>query len=79
MRFGGLEFVPSSIQVRSYGSGWQYAPVDDNVAIYNDFVPLLYGTAWYYPPIVFTRNDGNLTYMEVLLGMGPSRTCRWCW
>jgi hypothetical protein len=71
MRFGGLEFVPSSIQVRSYGSGWQYAPVDDNIAIYNDFVPLLYGTAWYYPPIVFTRNDGNLTYMEVLLGMGP--------
>jgi len=71
MRFGGLEFVPSSIQVRSYGSGWQYAAVNDNTAIYNDFVPLLYGTAWYYPPIVFTRNDGNLTYMEVLLGMGP--------
>jgi hypothetical protein len=70
-RFGGLEFVPSSIQVRGYGTGWQYAPVDDNVAIYNDFVPLLYGTAWYYPPIVFTRNDGNLTHMEVLLGMGP--------
>lgn len=71
MRFGGLEFVPSSIQVRSYGNGWQYAPVEDNIAIYNDFVPLLYGTAWYYPPIVFTRNDGNLTHMEVLLGMGP--------
>jgi len=70
-RFGGLEFVPSSIQVRSYGGGWQYAPVDDNTAIYNDFVPLLYGTAWYYPPIVFSRNDGNLTHMEVLLGMGP--------
>jgi hypothetical protein len=70
-RFGGLEFVPSSIQVRSYGSGWQYAAVDDNIAIYNDFVPMLYGTAWYYPPIVFSRNDGNLTHMEVLLGMGP--------
>jgi len=70
-RFGGIEFVPSSIQVRGYGAGWQYATVDDNVAIYNDFVPLLYGTAWYYPPIVFARNDGNLTHMEVLLGMGP--------
>ena len=63
--------MPSSIQVRSYGSGWQYAAVDDNLAIYNDFVPLLYGTAWYRPPIVFSRNDGNLTHMEVLLGMGP--------
>ena len=52
-------------------AGWHYAQVDDNIAIYNDFVPLLYGTAWYYPPIVFTRNDGNLTHMEVLLGMGP--------
>lgn len=71
MRFGGIEFVPSSIQVRSYGGGWQYAAVDDNVGIYNDFVPMLYGTAWYRPPIVFTRNDGNLTRMEVLLGMGP--------
>ena len=70
-RFGGLEFVPSSIRVRSYGGAWQYAAVNDNIAIYNDFVPLLYGTAWYYPPIVFSRNDGNLTYMEVLLGMGP--------
>ena len=70
-RFGGIEFVPSSILVRSYGGGWQYAAVDDNTAVYNDFVPLLYGTAWYYPPVVFTRNDGNLTHMEVLLGMGP--------
>ena len=70
MRFGGLEFVPASIQVRGYGSGWQYAPVDDNVAIYNDFVPMLYGIACNRPPIVFSRNDGNLTHMEVLLGMG---------
>jgi Putative phage tail protein len=71
-RFGGIEFVPSSILVRSHGErGWHNAPVEDNEARYNDFVPLLYGTAWYTPPIVFTRNDGNLTHMEVLLGMGP--------
>ena len=44
--------------------------VYDNIALYNDFVPLVYGTAWYMPPIVFLRNDGNLTRMEVLLGMG---------
>ena len=41
-----------------------------NEARYNDFVPMVYGTAWYQPPVVFARNDGNLTRMEVLLGMG---------
>jgi hypothetical protein len=41
-----------------------------NEARYNDFVPLIYGTAWYQPPVVFARNDGNLTRMEVLLGLG---------
>lgn len=71
-RFGGIEFVPSSIVVRSHGErGSHYSPVSDNEARYNDFVPLLYGTAWYTPPIVFSRNDGNLTHMEILLGMGP--------
>jgi hypothetical protein len=70
-RFGGIEFVPAQIQVRSYGErGTQLSPLQDNLALYNDFVPLVYGTAWYKPPIVFTRNDGNLTRMEVLLGMG---------
>jgi hypothetical protein len=44
--------------------------VADNEARYNDFVPLVYGTAWHSPLIVFARNDGNLTRMEVLLCMG---------
>ena len=70
-RFGGLEFVPPQIAVRSFGEqGTQLSAVQDNLAIYNDYVPLVYGTAWYQPPIVFARNDGNLTRMEVLLGMG---------
>ncbi len=70
-RFGGIEFVPAQILVRGYGqSGTQLSPLFDNLALYNDFVPLVYGTAWYMPPIVFLRNDGNLTRMEVLLGMG---------
>jgi hypothetical protein len=70
-RFGGIEFVPSQILVRGYGqSGTQLSALYDNLALYNDFVPLVYGTAWYMPPIVFSRNDGNLTRMEVLLGMG---------
>ena len=71
-RFGGMEFVPPQILVRSFGEqGTHLSPEVDNLALYNDFVPLVYGTAWCQPPIVFARNDGNLTHMEVLLGMGP--------
>ena len=70
-RFGGIEFVPSTIVVRSAGEkGTHLSPVDDNEARYNDFVPLLYGTAWFSPSIVFARNDGNLTHFELLLGAG---------
>ncbi len=70
-RFGGLEFVPSDILVRSYGEkGTHLSRTVENQARYNDFVPIIYGTAWYEPPIVFARNDGNLTRMEVLLGAG---------
>lgn len=70
-RFGGIEFVPAQIAVRTFGQqGWQISPVIDNLAAYSDYVPIVYGTAWYYPPIVFSRNDGNLTHMEVLLGVG---------
>lgn len=70
-RFGGIEFVPAQIEVRSFGeSGSHLSPLIDNLAAYNDFVPLVYGTAWYQPPVVFARNDGNLTRMETLLGMG---------
>ncbi len=70
-RFGGIEFVPAQITVRSFGEqGRHVSPVIDNLTLYNDYVPIVYGTAWYYPPIVFCRNDGNLTHMEVLLGDG---------
>jgi hypothetical protein len=69
--FGGIEFVPPAIQVRTYGDkSWHTAAVQANEARYNDFVPMVYGTAWYNPPVVFARNDGNLTRMEVLLGLG---------
>jgi len=70
-RFGGMEFVPAQIQVRSFGeTGTHLSPLIDNLALYNDFVPIVYGTAWYQPPVVFARNDGNLTRMEILLGVG---------
>ncbi|HTX39692.1 MAG TPA: phage tail protein [Bryobacteraceae bacterium] len=69
--FGGIEFVPPAISVRSYGAGSNTtSAVSVNAAEYNDFVPMVYGTVWYNPPVVFARNDGNLTRMEVLLGIG---------
>src|SRR6185436_7116171 len=60
-----------SILVRGYGEkGSHVSAVSANEALYNDFVPLVYGTGWHSPLIVFARNDGNLTRMEVLLCMG---------
>ena len=70
-RFGGLEFVPASILVRTAGeANGKISNLLNNEARYNDFVPSVYGTAWYEPPVVFARNDGNLTRFEVLLGVG---------
>lgn len=70
-RFGGVEFVPASVLVRGHGERQAHAAnVSDNEARYNDFVPVVYGTAWVQPPVVFARNDGNLTRLEVLLGLG---------
>ena len=70
VNFGGLEFVPAEISVRAFGKSSATSAVSSNAAQYNDFVPMVYGTAWYNPPVVFGRNDGNLTRMEVLLGLG---------
>ena len=69
-RFGGLEFVPPAISVRAYGKGWSTSAVSVNQALYNDYVPMIYGTVWQSPTVTFARNDGNLTRMEVLLGIG---------
>src|ERR1700733_5060573 len=70
-RFGGIEFVPASIMVRTYGSKTsQLSTPLPNQTLYNDFVPLIYGTGWYQPPIVLARNDESLTHFEVLLGIG---------
>lgn len=70
-RYGGLEYVPASILVRGAGQkSLQLSNVQDNQAAYNDPVPLIYGTQWHKPDVVFSRNDGNLTRMEVLLCMG---------
>lgn len=76
-RFGGCEFVPASILVRGHGSSRaEPAAVSVNEARYNDFVPLAYGTVWIEPPVVFARNDGNLSRIEVLLSSGKVESVR---
>src|SRR5262249_31790265 len=43
--FGGIEFVPPAISVRTYGDKTSHtSAVSVNDARYNDFVPLVYGT-----------------------------------
>lgn len=70
-RFGGFEFVPSQITVRTAGKSTSHlSPLEENTAKYNDPVPIVYGTGWIKAPINFARNDGNLTHIEALLGMG---------
>jgi len=70
LRFGGLDYVPPAIEVRPYGKNTETSALSVNQARYNDYVPMVYGMAWYYPLVTFARNDGNLTRMEVLLGIG---------
>ena len=71
-RFGGFEFVPSAVNVRTSGDKSSHlSPLLGNSAKYNDSVPVVYGTGWLKTPVIFARNDGNLTHMEVLAGLGP--------
>lgn len=72
-RFGGFEFVPSTITVRTSGTKTSHpSPLLDNTALYNDPVPVVYGTGWLKAPVIFSRNDGDLTHMEVLVGLGTA-------
>lgn len=71
-RYGGFEFIPSSILVRGYGEKTSHlSAVLDPAAKYNDYVPMVYGTGWLKAPVIFARNDGNFTHVEALLGSGP--------
>jgi hypothetical protein len=70
-RYGGFEFIPTSYLVRGATDKQSHASaIIDNTGKANDAVPIVYGTGWLKAPVVFARNDGNLTHMEVLLGLG---------
>lgn len=70
-RFSGIEFIPASILVRGHGeSVGRLSNIVSLDARFNDVIPAVYGTGWLQAPVVFSRNDGNLTFAEVLLGLG---------
>lgn len=70
-RFSGIEFVPPSIQVRGHGeSSGRLSNLVQLDTRYNDVVPAVYGQGWLQAPVIFARNDGNLTRCEVLVGLG---------
>jgi hypothetical protein len=76
-RFGGMEFVPPAVSVRGAGeASTRLSVIQSNEAKYNDVAPVVYGTAWLEPPVVLSRNDGNLTRMEALLGLGEMQGVR---
>ena len=71
-RFGGFQFLPPSVMVRAYGDkSSRLSDAVDGRARSNDAVPLVYGTGWVSAPVIFARNDGNLTHCEVLVAQGP--------
>lgn len=71
-RFGGFAFLPSGVVVRAHGAREsQWSEPLDGRARQNDAIPQVYGTAWIEAPVIFARNDGNLTHCEVLVGLGP--------
>ncbi len=65
-RFGGMEFVPTASVGAAGPSG-----SGTNDAAYNEVVPIVYGTGWYEPPVVWAQSDERFTRTEVLLGNGP--------
>ena len=70
-RYGGFEFIPTSYLVRGANDKTSHvSAIIDNTGKANDAVPIVYGTGWLKAPVVFARNDGNLTHMDVLLGLG---------
>ena len=70
-RFSGIEYVPPSVLVRGYGeSSGRLSNLVQLEAKFNDVIPIVYGAGWLTAPVVFSRNDGNLTHAEVLLGLG---------
>ncbi|MDX2267843.1 MAG: phage tail protein [Bryobacter sp.] len=70
-RFSGIQYLPPVIQVRGHGeSSGRLSELVSLDTRYNDVVPAVYGTGWLRAPVVFSRNDGNLTRIEALLGLG---------
>jgi hypothetical protein len=67
--FGGFEFLISSTQVRGYGDRAQRGL--SAAARYNNFVPLVYGTAWHTAEVISYSTSGDLVTLDALIALGP--------
>lgn len=76
-RFGGCQFLPPSVLVRSHGDkAYRTVQGVSGSARAGDLVPMVYGTSWHQPQVIFSRSDGNYVHYEVLLGLGPMEGVR---
>lgn len=71
-RFGGIRFdSPLAWSGRAFLSGNNEQGLNNqNDAKYNEFVPMVYGTAFNEPPVMNILGEGNSTRFEVLLCHG---------
>ena len=75
-RFGGIQWNPNptkqTISVRNYiTEKWSnVVPASSNLAVYGQYVPMLYGQAWTNPLVVYTLADGNFVTIAALVCFG---------
>ena len=73
-RFGGISYItPGSWSGTPWGSSKEskWNPNWDNSGVFNQFMPIVYGTAMVYPPVLNVEGDANSTRGEVLVHLGP--------
>ena len=73
-RFGGITWqVPTTWSGTPYGSNKSsnWNPNWDNTPVYNQYLPMVYGTAMVMPPVINVVGDANATRGEAVVSLGP--------
>jgi len=73
-RFGGISWqVPTSWSGTPYGSNKasNWNPNWNNDTVYNQYLPIVYGTVMVYPPVLNCVGEANSTRGEAVVSYGP--------